>query len=111
MRSRDHRFLYLDYAGNPQTGALTVVGLTEYADDCRAYFFGPSARHIAVSSQKYPSVPTTFGNHLRIAYILPLIEMVIMYNNAKTGLPQFCGQVFSPEIPVCKEDRIRRQSM
>jgi hypothetical protein len=34
---------------------------------------------------------TTFGDYFRIFYVLPLVEMIVMYDETKARVPQFCG--------------------
>ena len=78
-------------AGHPQARTLMIVGLAEDSNTRSPNFACPSTRHIVVCSQEKPAITTAFCDDFGIAYILTVLEMVIMNNNAETSAPQFCG--------------------
>jgi hypothetical protein len=100
-----------DYPGNPQTGSLVVVSLAEDTDSGDAYLCDPSTREVRITCQKNPIISSTFSYDFRVVHILPFAEVFIVYDDTEARSPQFVWQIFSPQVPVRKEDRIRRQSM
>jgi len=68
-----------------------VVYLAENPNRRSADFPCPTLGHVAIASEQYPSILAALSNDFRIVNVLPTIEMVIVYDDTETNLPQFSG--------------------